>query len=186
MLQIHIGNISEQGLNMEAWEDATALPLLSALAGEGSTHFTSPIHVRLRATLSGQTVLIHGTADSEVRIPCSRCLEPFEMKIESDFSGTAVPEVLSKVDPADADEIELTADDMDVIAYSGDSIDLGGEIAQQIIMALPVKPLCHDACKGMCSRCGADLNKTPCQCQPEDENGPFAVLKTRAFPNEQE
>ena len=186
MLRIHIASITEKGLNLEEREDSAALPLLKCRYRRRGLHFTRPIHVYIHATLTGQTVLIDGTAESEVRIPCSRCLEPFDMKIETDFSGTAVPDVPSMIDPAAEDEIELAADDMDVILYSGDSIDLGDEIAQQIIMALPFKPLCRDACKGLCNRCGADLNKTACQCQPQDESGPFAVLKTRAFPKKQE
>ena len=185
MLQIHISSITEHGLNLEEREDSAALPLLSAVTGDRGIHFTRPIHVRIQATLSGQTVLIQFTAETEVRIPCSRCLEPFDMEIATDFSGAALPEV-SSMDPAAVDEIELTADDMDVIAYSGDSIDLRDEIAQQIIMALPYKPLCRDACKGLCNRCGADLNKTPCQCGSQDESSPFAVLKTRDFPEKQE
>lgn len=186
MLRIHIASITEKGLNLEEREDSAALPLLCAVTGDRGLHFIRPIHLRIHATLTGQTVLIHGTAESEVRIPCSRCLEPFDMKIETDFSGTAVPDVPSMTDPAAVDEIELAADDMDVIVYSGDSIDLGDEIAQQIIMALPFKPLCRDACKGLCNRCGVDLNQTSCQCRPRDESGPFAVLKTRAFPKKQE
>ncbi len=182
MLRIHIGSITEKGLNLEEREDSAALPLLSAVTGDRGIDFTRPIQVRIHATLTGQTVLIHGTAESEVRIPCSRCLEPFDMKMETGFSGTAVPEVPSMIDPAAVDDIELFADDMDVILYSGDSIDLRDEIAQQILMALPFKPLCRDACKGLCNRCGVNLNKTACQCRPQDENGPFAVLKTRAFP----
>ncbi len=124
-------------------------------------NFTRPIHVRIHATLAGKTVLIDGTAETEVRMPCSRCLEPFDMKIETDFSTTAVPEVAAQIDPAATDDIELAATDMDVLVYSGDDIDLRDEIAQQIIMALPFKPLCRDACKGLCSRCGADLNQKP-------------------------
>ena len=186
MLRIHIASITEKGLNLEEREDSAALPLLCAVTGDRGLHFIRPIHLRIHATLTGQTVLIHGTAESEVRIPCCRCLEPFDMKIETDFSGTAVPDVPSMTDPAAVDEIELAADDMDVIVYSGDSIDLGDEIAQQIIMALPFKPLCRDACKGLCNRCGVDLNQTSCQCRPRDESGAFAVLKTRAFPKKQE
>ncbi len=186
MLRIHIGSITEKGLNLEEQEDSAALPLLGAVTGDRGIHFTRPIRVRVHAALTGQTVLIHGTAESEVRIPCSRCLEPFDMKIETDFSGTAVPDVPSVIDPAEVDEIELAADDMDVIVYSGDSIDLGDEIAQQILMALPFKPLCRDACKGLCIRCGVDLNQTSCQCRPQNQGGPFAVLKTRAFPKKQE
>ena len=186
MFRIHIGSITEQGLNLDHREDAAVLPLLSAVTGDGIIHFTRPVHVRIHATLSGQTVLIHGTAGSEVRMPCCRCLEPFNMKVGTEFSATAVPEIPAMIDPVTGDDIELTSNDMDVIAYSGDDIDLGGEIAQQIIMALPFKPLCRDACKGLCSRCGADLNKTACQCQPQDNSGPFAVLKTIAFTKKHE
>ena len=182
MLRIHIGSITEQGLNLDVLEDSTALSLLSAVTSDGAVRFTQPIHVRVHATLAGETIMIDGTATSEVRIPCSRCLEPFDMKIETDFSSTAVPDIPSVIDPEPANDIELAADDIDVIAYSGDSIDIRDEIAQQIIMALPFKPLCRDACKGLCSRCGVDLNKMSCQCRTQDESSPFAVLKTRAFP----
>ena len=186
MLRIHIGSITQQGLDLDRREDAAALPLLSAVAGEGSVIFTHPIHVHIHAALSGNAVLIDGTAETNVRLPCSRCLEPFDMKIKTDFSGTAVPEIPAMDDPAAGDDIELAETDMEVIVYSGDDIDLGYEIAQQIIMSLPFKPVCRDTCKGLCIRCGADLNKTDCQCHPQEEGGPFAVLKTRAFPKRQQ
>jgi uncharacterized protein len=186
MMQIHSGSINDNGLDLNQREDAAAFSLLSAIDGDGSVIFTRPIHVHIHATLSGKTVLIDGMAETEVRMPCSRCLEPFDIKIDTDFSGTAVPEIPAMNDPATTDDIELAATDMAVIAYNGDSIDLRDEIAQQIIMALPFKPLCRDACKGLCSRCGADLNKTACQCRPQDESGPFAALRTRAFPKKRE
>ena len=182
MLRIHIGSITEQGLNLDLREDAAALPMLRAVTDDGAVIFTRPIHVRIHAAITGKTVLIDGKAESAVRMPCRRCLEPFDMKIETDFSSTAVPDIPSVIDPEPANDIELAADDIDVIAYSGDSIDIRDEIAQQIIMALPFKPLCRDACKGLCSRCGVDLNKMSCQCRPQDESSPFAVLKTRTFP----
>jgi uncharacterized protein len=185
MLRIHIGSITEKGLNLNQREDAAGLPLLSAVASDGAVSFTRPIRVRVHATRSGDAIMIDGTAGSEVRLQCSRCLEPFDMNIETDFSSTAVSEIASTIDPETVNEIELAADDIDVIAYSGDTIDLGDEIAQQIIMALPFKPLCRDACKGLCNRCGANLNNTSCQCRPQDSSSPFAVLKARTFPKEQ-
>jgi uncharacterized protein len=182
MFLIHIGSITDQGLNLDQQEDATLLPLLNTVAGNGEVRFVRPVHVRIHANLSGESVLIDGFAESEIRIPCSRCLEPFDLKIGTYFSATAVPEIPSLIDPEPGDDIELAADEMDVITYSGDSIDLGDEISQQIIMALPFKPLCRDACKGLCSRCGVNLNQTPCRCHPLGEKSPFAVLKTHAFP----
>lgn len=186
MLQIHIGSITEQGLDLDEQVDAALLPLLKAAALDGALTFTRPVHVRIHATLAGETVLIDGSADCVVRIPCSRCLEPFDFNIETDFSVTAVPEIRSVRDTDSADGIELTGEDMDVIAYSGDSIDLADEIAQQVIMTLPFKPLCRDTCKGLCNRCGVDLNNTPCTCTSQDESNPFAVLQTLSFPEDKE
>ena len=186
MLHIHIGSITEQGLDLDQQVDAVTLPLLDAVTREGSIRFTRPMHVSIRATLAGQTVLIDGTIIARVRIPCSRCLEPFDLTIETDFSATAVPEIPANLDPDAADDIELSADEIEAIAYRGNSIDLRDEIAQQVIMALPFKPLCRDTCKGLCGRCGVDLNKTPCQCPSKDQSSPFAVLKTLSFPKEKE
>jgi DUF177 domain-containing protein len=186
MRPIHIGSITDKGLIVEEQVDAQALPLLNALAHEGSLSFAHPVHTRIRATLSNDAVLIDGTVQTTVRMACSRCLTPFAIDIESDFSATAMPETEAMADTAAADDIELTADEMNVIIYHGDSIDLGHEISQQIIMALPFKPLCRETCKGLCSRCGADLNKAPCRCDLREKNSPFEVLKTRTFPKKKE
>jgi uncharacterized protein len=70
---------------------------------------------------------------------------------------------------------------MNVMEYHGETIDLRDEIAQQIVMTLPVKPLCDSACKGLCSRCGANLNRRPCTCTQTDDGNPFAVLQTLSF-----
>ena len=182
MLRIHIGNVTEQGFDLDELVDAAFLPLLNAVSSEAAVNFTRPVHVSIQATRVGETVLIDGTAKTRVRIPCSRCLQPFDFNIKTDFSATAAAEIPSMIESERADEIELAADDMGVIVYSGDSIDLRDEIAQQIIMALPFKPLCRETCKGLCSRCGVDLNKTPCRCSSQDGNNPFAVLNTLSFP----
>ncbi len=186
MLRIYIGSISEQGLDLDEQVDAALLSLLKAVSREGAASFTRPVHVNIHATRAGETVLIDGTAETWVRIPCACCLEPFDLKIETDFSTTAVPEIPSIIETDAKSDIELVADDMNVIAYGGDYIDLSDEIAQQIIMVLPFKPMCRDACKGLCSRCGVDLNKIPCQCPSLEENNPFEVLKALSFPKKQE
>jgi len=186
MLQIHIGSITEQGLGLDEKIDASLLPLLHSVSNKERIRFVQPVHVHLQVTLAGETILIDGSAVTVVRLACSRCLEPFDLPIETRFSATATPQMSSMTDTEPPEEMELAADQMDVIAYSGDSIDLGDEIAQQIIMALPFKPVCRDTCKGLCNRCGADLNRSPCRCASRDINNPFAVLKTLSFPKNKE
>jgi uncharacterized protein len=186
MLKLFIGSITDRGMDLDETVDAARLPLLHALSGEGEVSFTRPVHVRLHATIAGETVLIDGSAMTAVRIRCSRCIESFDLRVETDFSLTAVPQLLSMTDADTVDDIELAADEMDVIAYSGDRIDIADEIAQQIIMAIPFKPLCGEGCKGLCSRCGADLNKKPCKCPSEDQNNPFAALNVLSFSNDKD
>ncbi len=186
MLLIHIGSITEAGLSLNEQVDAAFLPQLAVLSRERVAAFTRPIDVRIQATRVGEAVLIKGTAEARVRLLCSRCLEPFDWYLETDFSVAGSPDIPSKVESDTEDDIELTVEDMDVIAYSGDSIDLRDEIAQQVIMALPIKPLCLDACRGLCSRCGVDLNKTSCQCASQEDSNPFSVLKALHFPEKQE
>ena len=186
MLQIHIGSITDIGWLMDEQVEAQKLALIADICQDGATAFTQPLHVRLRAALAGESVQLEGRVQTTVRLTCSRCLEPFEFDIDTSFTATAIAEdpALSK-DNLTGD-VELSADEMDVIPYVGENIDLRQEIAQQVIMALPFKPLCRDACKGLCSRCGVNLNHGSCQCDPLDQSSPFAVLKTLRLPPEKD
>ena len=182
MLQIHIGSITETGWNLDEQVEALLLPLIADVSRDGSVAFTRPMHARIHARMAGESVLIDGRLQTAVRLICSRCLEHFEFIIDIDFSATAMPENPALNDGRSVDDIELSADEMDVITYTGDSIDLRDEIAQQIIMMLPFKPLCRETCKGLCSRCGIDLNHHACQCHNQDQGSPFAILKTLSVP----
>jgi uncharacterized protein len=82
------------------------------------------------------------------------------------------------VEDPDAEEIELTADDLGLISFEGDEIDLVDGIQEQVIMALPFKPLCREGCRGLCPQCGADLNLGDCACsEPPVLEGKFSILK---------
>jgi uncharacterized protein len=56
-------------------------------------------------------------------------------------------------------------------------VNLESILREQVLLTLPLKPLCSETCKGICPRCGADLNREPCQCPAEDSASPFAKLK---------
>lgn len=182
MLRIHIASIAENEWNVDEQVNASLLPLLAETIHDGSATFTQPVRVRIHATWSGESILIDGALQTAVRLVCSRCLEPFEHAIDAVFTATAIAKNEAFADHRSADDIELSADEMDVIFYGGDSIDLSEEVAQQIIMSLPYKPLCQDACKGLCGRCGINLNHHCCQCDKQDQGNPFAALKTLRFP----
>ena len=187
MFRIHVPSITETGWQVDKQVEAFHLPLIADLLRNKSVEFARPVRARIRAHRSGETVGIVGHAQTAVRPICSRCLEPFEFVIDNEFSVTAVPETRPIDSGGSADETELRAEEIDVIPYAGDTVDLATEIAQQIIMALPYKPLCRDSCKGLCSRCGINLNEQTCQCHRRpDPASPFAALKTLALPPEKD
>jgi len=186
MLCIHLGSITEDGLEINEQVEAAAFAMLDDLVRKEEIRFIRPIQVGLQASFAGESVRIDGRIGSAVRFACSRCLALFNMEITADFSATAVPELPAQASDETREEIELAAHEIEVMVYSGNSIDLRDEIAQQLIMSLPFNPQCSKSCRGLCSRCGANLNTSPCQCTREDEGNPFAVLKNLALPDREE
>jgi DUF177 domain-containing protein len=76
------------------------------------------------------------------------------------------------------EERSLEADELAASFYEDDRIDLGQMILEQIVLALPMKPLCKVDCRGLCPECGANRNATSCDCEIDDTDPRWATLKT--------
>lgn len=112
----------------------------------------SPFRRDIRVGLRLQTVAI---------LSCSRCLKPFPFPVSARARFTLCrvsPDVPLKK------ELELSLEDLESGYFEGEEIDLSGLIHEQIVLSFPMKPLCHEECKGLCPRCGVDRNIEPCQC----------------------
>lgn len=152
-----------------------SLPGLTGLSAEEGA-FADQVGVDLRVEPVGNMILVRGNLAVSIAQVCSRCLRDFVRPME-----LAVHLVYERRDESPAEDLEedfeLSAEDLGVIAFEGDEIDLAGAVAEQLLLALPYRPLCDEGCQGLCSRCGADLNAGPCGCEPEQKNNPFAALK---------
>jgi uncharacterized protein len=122
-------------------------------------------------TRHGHDVLVRGSLTGHLELACSRCLTSFGQPVATDFDLLLVP-----APAATADEEELSAADLDRDYYTGEIVDLQTILKEQIILMLPIKPLCEEACQGLCPQCGANLNRETCHCRPEAVNSPFADL----------
>jgi uncharacterized protein len=120
---------------------------------------------------------IRGRMDTSVEIGCVRCLEPFSMEIHQDVDLLYLPQS-ENVAPEDDEERELSDRDMAVGFYQGDKIDLNQMIWEQVYLALPMKPLCNEDCRGLCPQCGTNLNLSMCSCERETVDPRLATLKT--------
>ena len=114
-----------------------------------------------------------GTAVTELELSCSRCLEPFRMPVNASFDLRYLP--ASEMTPDEEREVE--EDDLDTSYYRDDQVDLNELLREQFYLALPMKPLCQDDCKGLCPQCGTNLNTGTCDCHAQWDDPRLAPLK---------
>jgi uncharacterized protein len=114
-----------------------------------------------------------GRVATALELQCSRCLEPFPWPIDASFDLRYQPHTLN----AGEGEREVEEDDLTTAFYENDTIDLGQLMREQFYLALPMKPLCGDECRGLCPICGANLNRATCGCAREWEDPRFGALR---------
>src|SRR5437870_698643 len=114
-----------------------------------------------------------GTVKTTLELPCSRCLEPYTLRVDQTFDLRYQPHAQNTGES----EREIEEDDLTTAFYENDEIDLGQLIREQLYLALPMKPLCAADCKGLCPSCGANLNRAACDCRRDWEDPRLAALK---------
>jgi uncharacterized protein len=115
-----------------------------------------------------------GRVATVLELPCCRCLEPFSLPVDAAFDLRYHPRSANTGEG----ERELEEDDLTTAFYDDDEIDLSQLMEEQFYLALPMKPLCREDCRGLCGVCGTNLNRGSCQCTREWEDPRLAVLKS--------
>jgi uncharacterized protein len=122
----------------------------------------------------GDAFRVTGRAVTRLQMVCSRCVEDFEVPVDARFELRYVPEAVAV---AGESEREITEDDLATSFYREGSLDVIDMLREQFQLALPMKPLCAERCRGLCPECGANLNRTECGCKPVWEDPRLAPLK---------
>ncbi len=116
----------------------------------------------------GEDYLLRAHLRGELAASCARCLEPANIPVDVPLAVTFVS---AEADKTGDDE------DPDVVALKGAEIDVGDEVRDEILLAVPINPLCTEACKGLCDVCGGNRNLSACNCKPDAAPaGAFASL----------
>ncbi len=106
-----------------------------------------------------------------VRVECNRCLEPFELPLE-----TSVTVIVNRGEASPPVEDEV--DDVVSVPLSGEaSFDLFPRVRESLILEMPIKLLCREDCKGVCVKCGANLNAGECGCDARTGDPRWGALK---------
>jgi uncharacterized protein len=119
---------------LAALEDAGATPL-----GDGE--------IDVRLSKSGTDVVVHGRARAEVEVPCARCLEATRVVLAPEISVLMVPASTIK----SSREHEMAPSEADVLAYNGDDVVLDDLVRDDLLLEIPMIPLCSDDCPGIAS-----------------------------------
>ena len=117
-----------------------------------------------------------GTLATTLELVCSRCVEPFRLPLTLSFDLMYLPER----ENVGEGEIEVEEDDLSTAYFHDHVIDLGGLMREQVYLALPMKPLCSETCRGLCPTCGANLNAGACGCAPQPADPRLEALRALA------
>jgi uncharacterized protein len=152
---IDVTQIPPEGLHI-------ALPEAELDLGDSPGIWEGPAMVRatLHVGRSGRGLLIEGTYAGGVSLVCGRCLEHFPFATEDRF------DLYCEVDlPGQGgDDRALRPEELDVTCLEGGRLDTDLLLRENLLLSLPVQPLCGTDCLGLCPQCGANLNQGPCGC----------------------
>jgi uncharacterized protein len=170
-LKINVENIPEEGLKYVVSEDGARFN--EFLTGPDGIDFTlSNVTLDCLITKMSTTVFVKGNISAVIDSNCSRCLEDIRLPISGNFAYTLIP---AKTEIRE--DIELTAEDLEISYYAGGIIDFLSIICEQVLLQIPIRKLCSEECKGLCQHCGMNLNNSPCNCNLATGSIRMAVLK---------
>ena len=166
-MKILFSELPEEGLSFH-FEDKSFIP--------EEVYCSGPARADLFLEKKESRVILDCTFKVVVELVCDRCLEEFEDLLESTFT---VDFEFVDQDKCNVEDLDYHCRDseLDTIVLDKPEIDIVQVVSQQVLLALPMKKLCSQNCKGLCRRCGANLNNEQerCKCSLEVES-PFNVL----------
>ncbi|MBD3237298.1 MAG: hypothetical protein GF330_11375 [Candidatus Eisenbacteria bacterium] len=167
-LRFSLRELAEGEQHRELTLSAADLDLPAELPVEG------PIVVRLSLRRAGDQVHVRATVRLQAELRCVRCTQPIEREI-----ATRCELVAER--PAERDPSNPEAPN-GILYYDGEAFDLTEEIRQEALLAIPTHPLCSEACRGLCPRCGRDRNRERCDCAGREPSDPrwAALAQLRA------
>ena len=131
--------------------------------------FPSPMKVKGEITNTAGYMRLTLTTSLDYVASCARCLAPVSGLFSFDLEKTCSPkDMLGDLDENKLDEFAIIEDGF---------LDLDAQLYEQLEMEFPIRFLCSEDCKGLCSKCGKNLNEGECSCQKKDVDPRLAPLQ---------
>jgi uncharacterized protein len=123
-----------------------------------------------------QDIRLQGSYSGEFEIACARCLEPVRRKLQGQFDLLFRPLGADRGAP----ERSISAAETEIGYYQESGLVLEDVLREQVLLSLPARTLCREECKGLCPRCGRNLNSELCACDPASADPRWSALSDLA------
>ncbi|RMD95294.1 MAG: DUF177 domain-containing protein [Calditrichaeota bacterium] len=160
-MKIRISQLQEGHHSLSLLEGAQSLGLTD------TERFDHDVQVAIEIDKRGRNLFIHEIVHTNARFQCDRCLEPFSRDLDSDFRVTY---------SSDPEFVRLD-EDIRLIPPDQAEIDISEDVRETVLLAIPIKLLCKEDCKGLCPHCGANLNFETCTCPGPQLDPRWEALK---------
>lgn len=143
---------------------------LAGLHSEGRAQLVEEHHGKHQTI---KDIRLGGRLNTKLEMACARCLEPVVQDVKREF------ELLYRPLGVDAgrEEMSVTGAEAEIGYYHGDGVLLEDVLREQVLLALPLKVICRQNCKGLCPHCGKNLNAEQCSCEEPAEDPRWSALK---------
>lgn len=157
-MKINILEIPEEGIHID-----------EQVAGIDLDSIEADVRVEADVTRALDDIVVRGNVSVSMGLQCGRCLEDFraDLEVPLDLLLRPKPEVIDEEDE----------DDTESVFYEGEVFDLAPVVKELLVLSMPIKPLCDEACKGLCPKCGQNLNEGKCGCVTTEIDQRFSALK---------
>ncbi len=142
------------------------------LAGE-DVELTGPVKVVAEISKLATKTSLAGRIATSISRECTRCLEEVKSDLKFDFETSFVD---AETEEAKTD-VEVSIEDLDISLVEDGKVDLADVTREQLLLALPIQHFCKEDCKGLCPKCGANLNLIDCKCSADEVDPRWGALK---------
>ncbi len=152
---------------------------INRILGQGPIreyHLEGPVEVTTSFYRAGMELFFTGILKARTGAVCARCAEEFDATSDRRFRFVLSPRSVGYGNDT------LREEDLEFSLYEGEQVDLSPLIREQVILALPTRPLCQEDCRGLCPHCGANLNRTECGCVAETFDPRLEALRSLKLP----
>lgn len=142
------------------------VPLQPIESEPGEVIFGSPLRLDARLANEDGVLRLTGTLEGKARVSCSRCLDIFDMPVRAEIDEVYFSKSQRESGPGG-----------ESIPFRGDLLDITPEAEKAVLSSLPMKILCGEDCRGLCQKCGANLNSGDCKCSADEIDPRMEMLK---------